>query len=83
MKRTWVVMVGMSEGHELSDSLHATEIYGPFTKEEAQRLEQALNPILDDGETEHLTATAAPLDFRSSVSIIRSYRKDKQCPDLS
>lgn len=74
MKRIWIVTVGMSCGHELHDAFHEMELYGPFTKEEAELLAQKLEEGLKNGEDERLEAIAHPLDFRSSAAIVREYR---------
>lgn len=73
MKRTWVVHVGMNEGHEYNGMLSFMDWFGPYTEAQAKRLEEKLNNILEaaaEGESEHNVATAMPLDSLSPRQVI-------------
>jgi hypothetical protein len=65
----------MSVGDEMHDYFSEMEVYGPYTKDDAVRLENSLNERFKNGEEEHLEAVAAPLDSRSVGQILRDYRK--------
>lgn len=61
-KSDWVVYIDQHDGHEESGMIQFAEWYGPYTKQQAARLEHRLNEILDDGDTEHLRASAMPIE---------------------
>lgn len=75
MKRTWVVYVGLSVGHEMHDLITEAEWYGPLTKKEASNLEVVLNRILDDGEKEHREAVALPLQNIPCRKIVKYHKE--------
>ena len=74
MRRTWIVTVGMSVGHEMHDCFGEMDVYGPYTKEQAEKLTASLNERYNDGESEHLEAVAWPLDYRSVRKVLSDMR---------
>lgn len=77
MKRTWVVHVGMGVGHELNNTISDSDWYGPYTQEQAEKLEQRLNEILEqniDNQGEGLVATAMPLEQITEKALLARYQ---------
>ena len=76
MKRNWVIYVAHGAGHELHNCTTESEWFGPYTKKQAERLEEQLNVLLanaDDGAGEGLFASAMPLDNLSPRELISRY----------
>ncbi len=77
MKRTWIVYVGAGVGNELTDSIANAEWHGPYTREQALRLEAELNEILGHGgkNGEGETAHAMPLENLTPKSLLAHYKE--------
>jgi hypothetical protein len=75
MKRTWLVYVEQGIGHEYHNAISESEFFGPFTEQQARKLEAELNNLFNaDHDTEHQIATSMPLEVLSPREVVRRFK---------
>ena len=77
MTRTWAVYIEQGIGHECHNTITFSDWYGPYTREQAERLAANLNTVLhDDEDSEHPIATAMPLNNLLPREVVKKIKAE-------